>query len=88
MNPLIRTITFQDEGLVIEYCHPGQDARSNGVVLNHAMLIPHGSDYDEEIDTLTEAAAALLLDVLEDLPVLQPLLRAGDEDDDEDDDDD
>lgn len=81
---LLRTITFQpDESVVLEYCIPSQDARENGVILNHTMAIPYGKDYDDEINAVHDAVFALIDDVLEDLPYLEPLnlAAAGDEDD-------
>lgn len=82
---LLRTITFQpDDSIVLEYCIPDQDARENGVILNHTMAIPYGKDYDSEIDAVHDAVLALIDDVLEDLPHLEPL-RPSHIDDDEDD---
>ncbi len=85
---LIRVIQFEpDTGSVaIEYCIPGMDVRENGVLLNHTLFVPGGDDYDDEIDALRDAARALLDDVLEDLPHLEPI-RARELDDDDDDDD-
>lgn len=92
MRPLIRAISFEAEAsaVVIEYCQPDQDARVNGVLLNHTLFIPAGSDYDDEISALQTAACGLLEDVLEDLPALEPIQaqRQVDDDDDDDDDDD
>lgn len=86
---LLRTVTFQpDDSVVLEYCIPTQDARENGVILNHTMAIPYGKDYDDEINAVHDAVLALIDDVLEDLPHLEPLnLSRGDDNDDEDDDD-
>lgn len=88
---LLRNVTFQpDNSILLEYCIPSQDARENGVVLNHVMSIPYGQDYDDEIDAVHDAVLALIDDVLEDLPNLQPLRGTQptiDEDEDEDDDD-
>jgi hypothetical protein len=87
---LLRTITFQpDDSVVLEYCIPAQDARENGVILNHTMAIPYGKDYDSEIDAVHDAVIALIDDVLEDLPDLEPLNPSDiDDEDDEDQDDD
>jgi len=88
---MIRALTFEVDGVVIDYCLPGQDARANGVILNHVMYIPTGGDYADEIEAVTFAAAALIADVLEDLPNIQPMPEdiddTDDDDDDEDDDD-
>jgi hypothetical protein len=85
---LLRSITFQpDMSAVVEYCIPAQDARQNGVVLNHIMQVPYGDDYDDEIDAVQDAVLALIDDVLEDLPHLEPMSFSKPEEDDEDDDD-
>lgn len=86
---LVRSVAFQpDESVVLEYCIPDQDVRQNGVVLNHVMSIPYGQDYDDEIDAVRHATLALIDDILEDLPRLEPLAVAPPEDDDDEDDDD
>lgn len=90
---MLRAVSFEDNGsVVLEYCIPAQDARENGVVLNHILRVPYGQEYDEEIDAVHDALLALVSDVLEDLPHLQPLRAReapeGDDEDDEDDDDD
>lgn len=85
---LLRSITFQpDMSAIVEYCIPAQDARRNGVVLNHVMQVPYGDDYDDEIDAVQDAVLALIDDVLEDLPHLEPMSFTKPEDDDDDDDD-
>lgn len=85
---MLRTVSFEDTGaVVLEYCIPAQDARENGVVLNHILQVPYGQDYDEEIDAVHDALLALVSDVLEDLPHLEPLRPRAPEPDDDDDDD-
>lgn len=93
---LLRSVGFQEDGsVVLEYCIPSQDARENGVILNHVMAVPYGGDYSDEIDAVTNAVIALIDDVLEDLPNLEPMRlsrqqddNTADDDDSEDDDDD
>lgn len=88
---LLRGLTFEPDGSVlIEYCIPAIDARQNGVVLNHTLYVPTGADYNDEIDAVQDAILALIGDVLEDLPNLEPMRppQPSDEDDDDDDDDD
>lgn len=88
---LVRSVVFNPDGsAVLEYCIPAQDARRNGVVLNHVLSIPYGDDYDDEIDDVVDAVLALISDVLEDLPHLEPIRQDEPEDtaDDADDDDD
>ncbi len=87
--PVIRAIGFEGDGSVtMDYLIPSRDAFRTGVVLNHTIHIPLGDQYDEEILNLTEAALALLADVLEDLPVMEPMpaVLTDDEDDDDEDD--
>jgi hypothetical protein len=85
-EPMIRAIQFEPDtgSVVIEYCIPSQDARENGVLMNHTLFVPGGDDYDDELDELRHAARALLEDVLEDLPHLEPLRPAREPDDDDD----
>lgn len=86
---LVRSVAFQpDDSVVLEYCIPDQDARENGVVLNHVMSVPYGKDYDGEVDAVRDAVLELIDDVLEDLPHLAPLGVAQPDDEDDDDDDD
>jgi hypothetical protein len=64
----VRSITFDPDGsATIEYLSPEEDLRVNGVILNHAMLVPSCDDYDGGIDDARNAALALLDDVLSDL---------------------
>lgn len=86
----IKSITFEDEGVVINYITPKQDIKANGVVVNHVLLVPYDDDYEDEIEALFEASHALLEDVLEDLPQLDPMpeLEREEEPDDDNDDDD
>lgn len=85
---IVRSISFVDGGLTLEYVTPADDIKANGVTVNHALMVPAGDDYDDEIDAVIEAVNALLEDVLEDLPVLAPMDFAPpvDEDDDSEDD--
>ena len=91
---LVRSVVFNpDNSVVLEYCIPAQDARANGVVLNHVLSIPYGDDYDNEIDDVLDVVLHLISDVLEDLPHLEPIrphepASSADDEDDEDDDDD
>lgn len=70
---LIRSLQWSDEGVAMEFITLTEDLKANGVVLNHVLTVPAGDDYDDELEALTEAAHALLEDVLEDLPRLDPL---------------
>jgi hypothetical protein len=48
------------------YMLPESDVKAPGLVRMHTILIPRGSEYDDEMSALSEAADLLLLDVLED----------------------
>lgn len=92
---LIHAVTFDDAGgMTVEYMVPRDDVKANGIVTSHAISIPAGDDYDDEIEFVRAAAQHLLADVLDDLDDLPPydfdadkaddLLDAGDGDDDDD----
>lgn len=89
---LISSIRFQPNGdVIVDYMVPRDDAKDNGLLLNHALYVPYGEDYDQEIDAVYDTALELLLDALEDHHNLPPLDlsppdRSTDDDDDEDDD--
>lgn len=87
---IIRNVSFQPDGVAIEYVAPDEDYRANGLMLNHVMFIPHDDDYEDEIDEALEAVQALLADALDDVDRLPPMdprqLFAEDVDDDNDND--
>lgn len=55
----------------MEYTEPGVDTKVNGLVHNHVLFIPAGSDYDEGLEDFHEAMQALLCDAIEDLTLAQ-----------------
>lgn len=59
---LIRGVSFDLDtgGAVIEYVTPADDVRENGLVRNHALLIPPTDQFDESIVTLLRAAETAL----------------------------
>lgn len=59
------------------------DLKRNGVQMHRKLVVPGAGQYDDEIDAVRDAAGALLMDVLEDFPGLEPMSF---DDDDEDDD--
>lgn len=74
---VVRGLSFDIDGsVVVEYCIPDTDARENGVLLNHALYVPDDPDYSEGIHTIRTAVVALVEDVLEDMPHLEPLREA------------
>lgn len=86
---LLRGLNIEPNGdMLVEYCIPSLDARQNGVILNHTLLVPMGADYDDELEAVQESILALIRDVLEDFPELEPLRlpQAADDEDDDDDD--
>lgn len=78
-------IDFTPEGLGLGYMRVPKDVRKNGLVWQHQVLVPHGSDYDDEIEALMDAAQALLADVLDDEDRAEPIDPPGDEEDDDED---
>jgi hypothetical protein len=73
-------------GLVIAYGRFPRDVRKNGLMWSHQVHVPAASDYDDEIEAVTEALQALLVDVLEDEDTAEPvdLTEPEEEEDDED----
>lgn len=83
---IIRAVNFLEDAVTIEYVTPEEDVKANGVTVNHALMVPAGDDYDDEIEAVFDAVQALLADVLEDLPRLEPVDLTPDDPDTEDDD--
>lgn len=77
-------VEFSPEGVRVSYVRR-QDVRENGLVWQHQVAIPRGSDYDDEIEAAEEAVMALLLDALddEDRVPAAPLLEEEEDDDDD-----
>lgn len=69
----ISGIEFGAEGLTVTYVRVPRDIRKNGLIWQHQVGVPHGSDYGDEIEALTEAAQALLTDVLDDEDRAEPI---------------
>lgn len=68
----IRSMTFQVDGSVaIEYIGK-TDFKSNGLQVQHVLLIPADSDYDGELDELRDVAHRVLRDAIEDLNTVEP----------------
>lgn len=69
------------EGVTINYVRL-RDIKENGVMFQRAVMIPHGADYDDEIERLAEAIDTLIADVEDDEDVLDPMnFEDGDGDD-------
>jgi hypothetical protein len=71
----IQEIRLEEDGIQIAYYTPDEDVRQPGVVQLHTLLIPRGGDWDDEIDTVLEAAEYLINDVLDDWSTLTPVDR-------------
>jgi hypothetical protein len=83
---LIRSLTFQPDGSVaVEYVTPATDVKANGLEINHVLLIPRDSDYDDELDAVMEAVNAMLEDAIEDLDTAAPFDFSSDDDEDDED---
>lgn len=80
---LISGVEFTPDGVSITYGSPSRDLKANGVMHSHTLHVPHGDEYDDEVDAVLDAATALLADVLEDLdqmPGYEALPRDDDDD--------
>jgi len=86
MEPMnqVAGIEFTPEGVVIGYMRMPRDVRKNGLIWQHQVQVPNGSDYDDEIEALTEAAHALLVDVLDDEDRAEPIDPPTEEEDEDD----
>lgn len=81
---VIRSVNFVEDAVFVEFFSPADDIKANGVIINHSIAVPTGESYDDEIEALTDAVFALLEDVLEDIPGLEPAdLSPPEEEDDE-----
>lgn len=74
---LIRAVTFESDAVAIEYCIPAEDARLNGILRNHVVLVPADNQYLDLIEDALAAVRALLDDVLEDIPLLEAVPSIG-----------
>lgn len=77
---------MEDGSIELAYMRMPVDLRVNRLMWQHSVIVPAGSDYDEEIDAVYEALTALLDDVLDDEDRVEPMpLGQEDEDDEEED---
>ena len=82
---VLASVEFHGDGLSLTYVRYPKDVRQNGLAWQHRVLVPHGSDYDDEIEAVVDALEALLADVLDDEDRAAPI--DPDEEEEEDDDD-
>lgn len=80
----ITGIEIGSDGVAIGYIRVPTDIRKNGLAWQHHVTVPAGTDYDDEIEALVEAAQALLADVLDDEDRAEPIEMPTEEDEDED----
>ncbi len=73
-------------GIEIGYVRVPEDVKKNGLISSHSVQIPRGSDYDDELDDVMEALAALLHDALEDTELAEAIELPEDEEEEEEDD--
>lgn len=69
----ITGLTFVADGVEVTYIRVPADVRKNGLVWSHAVLIPRNSDYDDELESFTDALKDLVLDVLDDEDRAEPI---------------
>lgn len=81
----IEGIEFGPDGVAMSYIRLPADVRKNGLAWRHQVLVPSGSDYDDELEALAEAAGALLADVLDDEDRAEPVDLPDEEESDEED---
>lgn len=81
----LSAIEFRPDGVCLAYGRYPTDIRQNGLIWQHQVLVPRGSDYDDEIEALMETAQALLTDVLEDEATAEPITPPDDDEDEDDD---
>lgn len=82
--PVIEGIDISPDGVSISYLRLPLDIRKNGLAWRHQVFVPAGSDYDDELEALNDAALALLADVLDDEDRAEPIEPQEEEDDDDD----
>lgn len=82
-EPTVIGVSLTDNGIELAYMQLA-DIRQNGLQWQHRVFVPDGSDYDDEIETITDALQALLVDVLEDEKSAPAVLLVEDEEDEDD----
>jgi hypothetical protein len=83
----ITSVELGAEGWGIGYMTIPTDIRKNGLMWQHHVFVPIGSDYDEELDAAYIALSDLLDDVLDDEERAEPVDLAESEEEEENDDD-
>ena len=57
---VVRAISFDNDGVVIEYVTPSEDIRDNRMLRNHSLFIPATDDFDSDLADLEKAAQTCL----------------------------
>ena len=72
----LRSVVFSDDGesVVIEYLTPAEDVRKNGLVINHALLVPANDEFLPLIEELEKATQKALGEVLEAHAAAEPFI--------------
>lgn len=69
----ISNVELLDGAVAISYVRLPQDMRKNGLLWQHTVVVPIGSDYDDELEAFTDALQELLADVLDDETRAEPV---------------
>lgn len=72
MERVIQSIQLMPDGVSVTWFEIPDSFRSSGVSRTHQITIPNDPEYGEEIETLVDAASALLVDALEDFDGSEP----------------
>lgn len=67
MSLHVAAVEFLPDGVAITYMVEPDDVRVNGLVSQHRLFVPSGSDYDDELEEAEGAIKSLLADALDDL---------------------
>ena len=78
---VIGAVSFEPSGVTVEWVE-ATDVKANGCLLAQSLFVPHGDQYDDELDAVLDAVQLLLADVLTDLPGL-PVASEGPDDTDD-----
>lgn len=63
---LIQSMTWQPDGIAIEFMDVDSDLRETGMQMQHVIFVPTDAEHEDEIDGVTDAAMRLLIDALQD----------------------
>jgi hypothetical protein len=78
----LRNVGFGNEGISFDYIDFSGDVRDNGMIKNHALLVPDDGTYGDEIDEVRRSMTAWLVSLLEafeQAPAITPQVISDDE---------